>query len=435
MTQDTRPAWSVRGPMAIGLIALVVLVAGFGGWSVSSTLSGAVVASGQIEVDRNRQAIQHPEGGVVSELLVDEGDRVAEAQVLVRLDASETTTELTVALARLAESGARRARLEAERDGAETLVFSDDLMAFAASHPEIADVLTGQQNLYAARADTLAREEEQLRGRITQIGTQVDAMRAQEAALVEQIDLVQVELERREDLLERGSGTVEPVVRLRQELVQLRGQLGQATAGRAEAAERVIETELAILQLTSSRREQAIGELREIRVTEQELIERTASLERRIARLELRAPVAGTIHGLTIFGARSVLRPADPFAYIVPEGRPLVISARVPAIDIDQVFVGQSVSLRFPAFDQNSMPEVTGEVAQVSADAFVDEVTGSSFYRAEITMTEEQAQLLGERVLIPGMPVEAYIRTEDRTPLAYLLEPFTAYFSRALRES
>lgn len=435
MTQDARTAWSVRGPMIIGVIALIVLVLGFGGWSVSSTLSGAVVASGQIEVDRNRQAIQHPEGGVVAELLVDEGDRVADGAVLVRLDASDSITELTVARARLAETGARRARLEAERDGEEMLVFSDDLIAFAATNPEIDDVLSGQQNLFAARADTLAREEEQLRGRITQIGTQVDAMRAQEDALVEQIELVQEELARRQDLLDRGSGTVEPVVRLRQELVQLRGQLGQATAGRAEAAERIIETELAILQITTTRREQAISELREVRVDEQELIERTAGLERRISRLELRAPVAGTIHGLTIFGPRSVLRPADPFAYIVPEGRPLVISARVPAIDVDQVFEGQTVSLTFPAFDQSSMPEVMGEVAQVSADAFVDEVSGASFYRTEITMTEEQAQLLGERVLIPGMPVEAFIRTEDRTPLAYLLEPFTAYFSRALRES
>lgn len=433
--KDSRPSWSVSGPMWIGVVALIVLVLGFGGWSVTSTLSGAVVASGQIEVDRNRQAIQHPEGGVVAELLVGEGDRVADGQVLVRLDAAEFTTELIVARARLAETGARRARLEAERDGIAALVFSDALNALGQADPEIADVLAGQQNLFAARADTLAREEEQFRGRITQIGTQVDAMRAQEAALVEQIELVEDELARRQDLLERGSGTVEPVVRLRQELVQLRGSLGQATAGRAEAAERVIETELAILQITTSRREQAISELREIRVAEQELIERTANLERRISRLELRAPVAGTIHGLTIFGARSVLRPADPFAYLVPEGRPLVISARVPAIDVDQVFVGQSVSLRFPAFDQRSMPEVVGEVAQVSADAFSDEVTGSSFYRTEITMTEEQAQLLGERVLIPGMPVEAYIRTEDRTPLAYLLEPFTAYFSRALRES
>lgn len=435
MTDDPRPAWSVRGPMLIGILALAILILGFGGWSVTSTLSGAVVASGQIEVDRNRQAIQHPEGGVVAELLVDEGDRVGDGQVLVRLDASEFLTELSVARARLAETAARRARLEAERDGLDTLQFSEELIAVGTGDPELADVLSGQQNLFAARADTLGREEEQLRGRITQIGTQVDAMRAQEAALEQQIDLVEAELQRREDLLERGSGTVEPVVRLRQELVQLRGQLGQATAGRAEAAERVIETELAILQLTTTRREQAIGELREIRVAEQELVERTANLERRIARLELRAPVAGTIHGLTIFGARSVLRPADPFAYIVPEGRPLVISARVPAIDIDQVFRGQSVSLRFPAFDQSNMPSVMGEVAQISADAFVDEISGANYYRAEITMTEDQALLLGDHVLIPGMPVSAFIRTEDRTPLAYLLEPFTTYFSRAFRES
>lgn len=435
MSAATRPSWSVRGPLVLGVIALIVLVVGFGGWSVSSTLSGAVVASGQIEVDRNRQAIQHPDGGVVAELLVDEGDRVGESQVLVRLDTSEIETELAVARARLAETVARRVRLQAERDGLDSLTFPEDLVAFATDNPEVAEVLGGQRNLFDARAVSLSREEEQLRGRITQIGTQVDAMRAQEDALVEQIVLVEDELQRREDLLERGSGTVEPVVRLRQELVQLRGQLGQATAGRAEAAERVIETELQILQLTTTQREQAISELRELRVTEQELIERSANLERRIARLELRAPVAGTIHGLTIFGARAVLRPADPFAYIVPEGRPLIISARVPAIDVDQVFEGQEVSLIFPAFDQSSMPEVTGEVAQVSADAFVDEVSGSSFYRAEITMTEAQAQLLGERVLIPGMPVDAFIRTEDRTPLAYLLEPFMTYFSRAFRET
>ena len=238
----------------------------------------------------------------------------------------------------------------------------------------------------------------------------------------------------RQTSLDRGTGTRDPVVRLQQELVQLRGSLGEVTARRAEAAERVIETELAILQVTTERREQAISELREIRVSEQETAERVANLVRRIDRLELRAPVAGRILGLTIFGPGAVLRPADPFAYLVPEGRPLVISARIPAIDIDQVFAGQTVSLRFPAFDQRAMPEVTGEVAQVSADAFVDEVSGGSFYRAEIVMPDDQAALLGARVLVPGMPVEAFIRTQDRTPLAYLLEPFTAYFARALRE-
>jgi len=430
-----RPSWSVSGPMWLGVIGLAVLVLGFGGWSVSTTLAGAIVASGRIEVDHNRQAIQHPEGGVVAELFVGEGDRVAEGQVLVRLDPAELTTELTVARARLAETGARRARLEAERDGAATLTFPNALVALGLAAPDIADLLRGQQNLFAARADSVASQIEQLRGRITQIGTQVDGLRAHEAALSEQIVLVEEELARRQDLLDRGSGTVEPVVRLRQELAQLHGALGQATASRAEAAERIIETELAILQITTDLRERTIADLREVRVYEQELTERAANLDRRISRLELRAPVAGTIHGLTIFGAGSVLRPADPFAYLVPEGRPLVISARVPAIDVDQVFVGQSVSLRFPAFDQRTTPEVTGVVAQVSADAFSDDVSGARFYRAEIVMPDDQSQLLGSRVLIPGMPVEAFIRTEDRTPLAYLLEPFTAYFSRAFRES
>jgi len=430
-----RKSWSVGGPIRVGIGALLVLVAGFGGWSVTTTLAGAVVASGQIEVDRNRQAIQHPDGGVVAMLEVGEGDRVEEGQVLLRLDAAELSTELAVAAARLAELRARRARLEAERDGLETLSFPEALEALGAADPEVADLLTGQRNLFDARADTMAREVEQLRGRITQIGAQVDALRAQEDALSQQVVLVEEELTLRRTSLDRGIGTREPVVQLQQELVQLRGSLGEVTARRAEAAERVIETELSILQVTTERREQAIVELREIRVSEQELAERAANLSRRIDRLELRAPVAGRLLGLTIFGPGAVLRPADPFAFLVPEGRPLVISARVPAIDIDQVFAGQTVSLRFPAFDQRTMPEVTGEVSQVSADAFTDEVSGGSFYRTEIVMAEDQAALLGDRVLVSGMPVEAYIRTQDRTPLTYLLEPFTTYFSRAFRES
>ncbi len=429
------PGWSVSGPMWMGVLGLVVLVGGFGGWSVMTTLSGAVVASGQIVVDRNRQAIQHPDGGLVAELLVDEGDRVEAEEVLVRLDPAALRTELAVVRTNLAEVQARRARLEAERDGAEDVTFAPELLALAETDAEIADILAGQQNLFAVRAETLAREVVQLRGRVTQIDAQIQALEAQQDALAAQVTLVQAELERREDLLAREVGTREPIVRLQQELVQLQGSTGEVAAGQAEAAERIIESELAILQRQTERREQAITELREVRVAEQELMERSNSLTTRIARLELRAPVAGRIHGLTIFGEGSVLRPADPFAYLIPEGRPLVISARIPSIDIDQVFTGQEVTLVFPAFNQNEMPEITGQVIQVSADAFVDEATGSSFYQTEITLPEDQAALLGARVLVPGMPVEAFIQTEERTPLAYLLEPFMAYFNRALRES
>ncbi len=428
-------AWSVARPMWIGVIAFAVLVGGFGGWSTLTTLSGAVVASGQIVVDRNRQAIQHLDGGRVAELLVDEGDRVAASQVLMRLDPAELQTELAVVRSNLAEVQARRARLEAERDGAADVVFGRELRGLGAAEAEVADVLAGQRNLFAVRAEALAREIAQQRGRITQIDAQVQALQAQQDAVIAQVALVEAELVRRSDLLNRGAGTQEPVVRLQQELVQLQGTAGEVAANRAEAAERIIEAELAILQMETERREQAITELREIRVREQELTERAANLTTRIARLDLRAPVAGRIHGLAIFGEGAVLRPADPFAYLIPEGRPLVITVRIPAIDIDQVFNGQAVTLVFPAFNRNELPEITGHVVQVSADAFVDDSTGSSFYRADITLPEDQVALLGARALVPGMPVEAFIQTEARSPMTYILEPFMAYFDRALRES
>jgi HlyD family secretion protein len=323
----------------------------------------------------------------------------------------------------------------AERDGADSIAFPTALRDAAVTDPELADLVQGQTNLFAVRAETLVQETEQLRGRITQIEAQVSALEAQEAALGEQLDLVVTDLVRQQDLLDRGLIQSDPILRLQRDAAQLRGSLGELEARKAEAAERVIETELSILQLGNARREEAIAQLREIRVGEEELRERVADLDRRLADLELRAPVAGRIIGLQIFGPQSVVRAADPVAYLVPEGRPLVITAQVPAIHIDQIHVDQDAILRFPAFDMRNMPDVIGQVRQISADAFTDEATGASYYRVELVLGEGEMARLAPRQLVPGMPVEAFIRTEDRTPLTYLLEPFNAYFSRAFRES
>ncbi len=432
---DPARMWSVRGPLLTGLVALVILIAGFGGWAVSSQLAGAVVASGQIEVERNRQAIQHPEGGRVAEVLVGEGDRVAAGDVVLRLEPGLIARDLAVARGQLFEVRVRRARLEAERDGAENIAFADALVTAAAADADLADLMQGQANLFDARAESLSREATQLRGRGTQIAAQVAALEAQEAALSEQLELVEADLERQQDLLSRGLIEVDPILRLRRDAAQLRGSLGEVEARKAEAAERVIETELAILQLDSTLREEAIAELREIRVSEEELRQRVADLDRRIGELDLRAPVSGRIIGLQVFGPQAVVRAADPVAFLVPEGRPLIITARVPAIDVDEVFAGQAVSLRFPVFDMRNIPDLIGTVTQVSADVFTDDPSGASFYRAEIVLEEGEIARLGTRELLPGMPVEAFIRTQDRTPLAYLLEPFSAYFARAFRES
>lgn len=429
-----RQSWSARAPLALGFIAIAVLVGGFGAWAALSNIAGAVVASGQIEVDRNRQAVQHPQGGVVLTLDVIEGQRVAEGEVLMRLDPSTIRSNLTVIRAQLNEWRARQARLEAERDLATRIAFPADLLETAATDPDLADVLEGQRNLFAARAETLAQEVDQLGRRADQIRAQIDGFTAQDQALRDQRSLVLAELENVQNLVERGLAEASRALSLQREAARLLGSIGEIEAASAEAAGRITEIELQVLQQQTARREEAIAELREVRVQQAELIERQRVLERQMEDSEIRAPVAGVVYGLAVFGARSVVQAAEPVLYLVPQDRPLVISTRIAPTDVDEVFVGQAVTLRFPAFDMRSTPELFGQVRQVSADAFVDSASGASFYEAEIVLNEGETSRLGGETLLPGMPVEAFIRTEDRTPLAYLLRPLADYFNRAFRE-
>ena len=204
---------------------------------------------------------------------------------------------------------------------------------------------------------------------------------------------------------------------------------------KAQAAGRITEIEVEILKLGSRRREEAITNLRDIQYRELELLEERRALIEQLNRLDIRAPVGGVVYGLTVFALRAVVRPADPLLYVIPQDKPLIINAEIDPIHIDKLFVGQDVVLRFPALDQRTTPELTGTVMQISADAFQEQETRRSFYRAEITLSEgEQAKLPEGVTLIPGMPVEAFVRTADRTPIAYLVKPLTDYFTKAFRE-
>jgi HlyD family secretion protein len=420
--------------MILGMLALVALVGGFGAWAALSNIAGAVVASGQIEVDRNRQAVQHPDGGVVLSLDVIEGQRVAEGDVLMRLDPSDLQSSLSVANAQLNEWRARQARLEAERDLAMEITFPADLLDAASDDADLAELLEGQRNLFAARVEALTQATDQLNRRADQIRAQVEGIAAQSAALTDQRDLVELELVSVQDLIDRGLAEASRGLALRRESARLLGTLGELDASAAEAAGRITEIDLQILQLETERREEAIAQLREVRVEQAELAERARALTRQMGETEIRAPVDGVVYGLSIFGARSVVQAAQPVLYLVPQDRPLVISTRIAPTNVDEVFVGQDVVLRFPAFDSRNTPELFGQVRQVSADAFVDENSGISYYEAEIVLNEGEAARLANETLLPGMPVEAFIRTEDRTPLAYLLRPLTDYFNRAFRE-
>lgn len=435
MTHDAA-RFSVRGPMRLGLAALILLLGGFGAWATLVDLSGAIVASGRIEVDQNRQVVQHPDGGVVHEILVTEGMRVAEDQVLIRLDPATLQSQLAIIEGQLFELMARRGRHEAERDGRREAMFDPLLMKAAAENPETALLLQGQRQLLDARGASLASQVEQLHKRSQQIETQIEGIASQRAALVLQLGLITRELSDQQSLLNRGLAQSSRVLALQREMARLNGQIGALTAEAATAESRITETQIEILRLFDTRREEAITRLRDLQFREMELGEQRRALALRLERLDIRAPVAGLVHGLQVFARRAVLRPADPVLYIVPQDRPLVIMAKVDPMHVDQVYPGQAVTLRFPALDQRRTPELTGRVVQRSADTFEDPVTGATFYRTEIVLAEGEVDHLPEgTTLVPGMPVAAFIRTGDRTTLEYLAKPLTDFFSTALREN
>jgi HlyD family secretion protein len=427
--------WSARTPLVIGLTALVVLLGGFGTWSTQSTLAGAIVAQGQLEVDQNRQVVQHPDGGVVERVMVEEGDVVAAGDVLLTLDATLLRSELNAVEGQYYEILARRARLAAERDGADTLTIPDELTEAAQTTPLVSELIEGQRRLFQARRDSMEQRLDQLEKRKQQTASQIEGIAAQEAAIAEQIALMEQELAAQQSLLDRQLAQSSRVLSLQREAAQLQGRLGELVAAGAEAEGRITELEIEMLKLTSERREEAISRLRDLRYREVELAETRSSLRERLARLEIRAPVGGVIYGLTVFAPRSVIRAADAVLYIVPQDRPLVVSSRIKPMDVDEVFVGQQVNLRFPVFDSRSAPELQGHVTKVSADAFTDEGSRASFYRAEIRLADPDTAEYAALTLIPGMPVEAFIQTAERTPLQYLLDPLTSYFARAFRES
>ncbi|WP_411889317.1 HlyD family type I secretion periplasmic adaptor subunit [Yoonia sp. SDW83-1] len=426
--------WSAKRHMTVGLIALVILVGGFGTWSVMAQITGAVITSGQIEVDRNRQVVQHPDGGVVEEILVDEGDTVEAGALLIRLDPSVLQSELAVVEGQLFEILARRGRLEAERDNLDRPVF--DAVLLEADNADAETLINGQIRLFEARLESSKRAVEQLTQQRAQIASQLNGIEAQQTALSTQRDLIARELTDQQSLLDRGLAQASRVLALQREEADLLGRVGELTAQAAQAAERMTEIEIQILGLSTSRREEAITRLRDLQFNELELSERRRTLRRQLDRLDIRAPVSGIVYGLQVFAEQSVIRPADPVLFLIPQDRPLVIATEVQVIDIDQIHLGQEVTLRFSAFDQRRTPELKGEVTLISADAFQNENSGLSYYRAEVQLNDgEIDKLPSDMTLIPGMPVEAFVRTAERSPMQYLLKPLADYFAKAFRES
>ena len=424
---------SMRRHLVAAIVVVSVLVVGVGGWAATAVISGAVVASGSVVVDSNVKKVQHPTGGIVGELRVRDGDRVHAGDVVVRLDETVTRANLAIVTKGLGEMMARKARLESERDGLDTITFPAQLVA-EAGDPDRAAAMDSESKLFNLRKTARSGQKAQLRERVAQLGEEITGLAAQQNSKAKEIALIERELAGVRELWKQNLVQLTRLTALEREAARLDGERGQLVAASAQAKGKIAETALQILQIDQDIASDVAKELREVDGKIGELVERKVAAEDQLKRTDIRAPQDGTVFQLAVHTIGGVITAGDPIMLIVPEADNLSVEVKVNPQDIDQLQLNQKAILRFSAFNIRTTPEIEGVVTRISADTSTDQRTGQSYYTVRIAMPAEQIERLGEVKLLPGMPVEAFMQTRDRTMLSYLIKPLHDQFLRAFRE-
>ncbi len=425
---DVQLRRTVRNHMLLAFLLSGLLVAGIGGWAALTEISGAVVSTGTIVVESNVKQVQHREGGIVKEIRVKDGDVVAAGDLLLRLDDTVTRANLAVVTKQLTELTAQEARLEAERDN---LAFIDWAAFGRASTGSIE---RSQDLLLLARRNSKDGQKQQLEEQIRQFEKQTEGLEAQVVSKKAEIELISEELTDLDGLLNKQLVSKSRVSGQRREKARLGGDLGELVAQIARIHESISERRIQILQIEENYRAQVLEQLQEARSRIAQLEEQEIAAKDELARVEILAPRAGFVHQLSVHTIGGVISPGETVMAIVPQEDQLLVEAQVRPVDIDQMAQGQDARVRFPSFDQRTTPELAARLLTVSADLTEDERTGMSYYTARLAIDEEELLKLGGKVLVPGMPVETFLRTEDRTVLSYLVKPVTDQIAHAMRE-
>ncbi len=424
---------SARRHVFAGLILVLLLAGGVGGWAATSQIKGAVIAQGSIVVDSNVKKVQHPSGGVIGELRVHDGDRVKAGDVVVRLDDTVTRANLAIVVKGLNELLARKARLQAERDGSATITFPAELTSHADA-PEVAAVMASEVKLFGLRRAARDGQKDQLRQQVAQLGQEIQGLAAQQASKSKEIDLVRRELEGVHELFAKNLVQLTRLTALEREAARLEGERGQLISSMAQTKGKIAETELKIIQVDQDLSSDVGKELREVDAKIGEFVERKVTAEDQLKRIDIRAPQDGTVFQSAVHTVGGVITAGDAIMMIVPEADNLAVEAKVNPQDIDQLQLGQTALLRFTSFNQRTTPEIYGAVTRISADTSTDQRTGSNFYTVRIGLTPDEIARLGDVKLVPGMPVEVFAQTADRTVLSFLAKPLLDQIKRAFRE-
>ena len=425
---------SIRRHLLIGLTVIVLLVGGLGGWGSTAQISGALIAPGQVVVDTNVKKVQHPTGGVVGELRARDGMFVKAGDIVVRLDDTVTKASLAIVVKSLNGLWARAARLEAEQQGLDKLRFPP-MLTDRADDPEVQNVMASESKLFEVRTFGRAGQKAQLRERVSQLNEEIGGLTAQEQAKDKEIGLIEKELVGVRSLYERNLVQISRLTTLERDAARLSGERAQYIASRAQAKGKITETELQIIQVDKDMVSEVSKDLRETNEKIGEFVERKVTAEDQLRRIDIRAPQSGMVLQSTVHTVGGVITAGDAIMMIVPQADDLSVEAKVNPQDIDKLQIGQKTVLRLSALNQRTTPELNGVVSRVSADVTTDQRTGQSYYTIRVSMSPEEVARLGSAVkLIPGMPVEAFVQTGDRTMLSYLMKPLSDQLMRSFRE-
>jgi HlyD family secretion protein len=424
---------SIRLHLVIGLAVVLVLAGGFGGWASTVQISGALIAPGAVVVDSNVKKVQHPTGGVVGEVRVRDGDLVKAGDIVVRLDDTVTKASLAIVVKTLNGLYARAARLEAEQRGDSKLTFPPQLTE-RADDPDVKNVMISETKLFDVRVTGRTGQKAQLRERISQLNEEIGGLTAQEQAKDKEIALIEKELVGVRQLYDQHLVQLTRLTTLERDAARLNGERAQYISSRAQAKGKITETELQIIQVDKDMVSDVSKDLRETNDKTGEFVERKVTAEDQLRRVDIRAPQDGMVLQNNVHTVGGVITAGDAMMMIVPQADDLSVEAKVDPKDIDKLQIGQKTLMRFSAFNQRTTPELTGAVTRVSADVTTDQRTGQSYYTIRVSLPPAEVARLGDNKLIPGMPVEAFVQTGDRTMLSYLMKPLHDQLMRSFRE-
>lgn len=431
----TRSVDTRTGPISMfGYIFMIVFLGGFGLWGSTAPLAGATIAGGYVAAAGQNILIQHLEGGIIKTIEAREGDRVKAGQPLITLDPTLADAQLNRLLKQLAALRAKSMRLEAERDLKQKLVIPA-AVAGTSRGITFPEVISEQQVEFDARYSRYVAEREILNQRIAALNEAIIGLDVQKKASSDQLGIVRDEIDRKKQLLDSGLTNRSEYTALLRAEAELIGQVGSLQSQIASSSTQIIETKQQIERLTTSRVEDAVTDLNTQRATIADVEEQARAASSVLDRTVIRAPANGIIVRSVHNAVQSVIRAGEPIMELLPTSEQLVIEARISPHDIDSLRIGQAARLHFSALNARTTPQVAGTVTYISADRLVDQANGQPYYIARMKITDDLPPEVRRDQIYPGMPVETYIETDQRTFLEYLVRPLLDSFGRAFREA